>query len=297
LVYWFLKHVLGEKGTISGVQMHMGHFFKHTRVAVPGLNGDSRPENNGFSPKGWQKFIQSAVCNWLQSIPDKNTQCCAHHKIGGDGTGIGAIVENCDVQELWRPPGGTRVHTNDDRRRDRCCLLFDNTEITKKDAQEFRKTLTSFFQAGLTASAFSTLAMSVQAMRDILPDALRPEILRCTSRESMPVTEFNKVRSVLKAMVSEVTVTAMVLRKHLPGVSNFLQVLRESTEITIRKIAFVNWVKSRPRGLLWEFSEILELQLHQGAFRASTIQAMEHLGKEYCFFLIQFLKCNTWTLY
>ena len=162
--------------------------------------------------------------------------------------------------------------------------------MTKKDAQEYRKTLTSFFQAGLTASAFSTLATRVQAMRDLLPDALRPEILRCTSRESLPVTEFNKVRSVLKAMVSEVTVTAMVLRKHLPGVSNFLQVLRESTETTIRKIAFVNWVKSRPRGLLWEFSEIFELQLHQGAFRASTIQAMEYLGKGYCFFSNAILK-------
>jgi len=26
------------------VGMHMGHFFKHTRVAVPGLNGWSAPE-------------------------------------------------------------------------------------------------------------------------------------------------------------------------------------------------------------------------------------------------------------
>jgi hypothetical protein len=60
-VYWFLKHCLGEQGLMAGVGMHMGHFFKHTRVAVPGLNGFNAPEKVGFAPKKWQRFIQSAL--------------------------------------------------------------------------------------------------------------------------------------------------------------------------------------------------------------------------------------------
>ena len=280
LVYWFLKHCLGEQGLMAGVGMHMGHFFKHTRVAVPGLNGWSAPEKVGFAPKKWQRFIQSALCNWLASIPNKATPCCLHDMIGGDGTGIGITLPNCNMQHIWLPPGGDRLAVDGtSRRMDRCCLTFDTATVSKAESKDLRKMLSAFFEPGLSNKDFSDLASKVQSSKDLIPPGLREEMLRCTTKGLMSTTEFNKVRTFLKTMVSEHSVTVMVLRAQLPALSTFLGTMTESTEHGIRAIAFLKWMKTTPRGILWEFCAVLKLQMIQGLFKKSTIDALDFLGQ------------------
>ena len=95
----------------------------------------------------------------------------------------------------------------------------------------------------------------------------------------MSTTEFNKVRTFLKTMVSEHSVTVMVLRAQLPALSTFLGTMTESTEHGIRTIAFLKWMKTTPRGILWEFCAVLKLQMLQGLFKKSTIDALDFLGQ------------------
>ena len=281
LVYWFLGHVLGKVGVFSGVPMHVGHFFRNSRFAVEGLyhyHASLRPESSGFSPINWQRFLQSGVCNWLSSIPDKNTPCCGHKRIGGDGTGIGVTLPHCDIKEIWDPPGGTRlVPPSEMRRRDRCCLTFENT--TKAQATEIRTTLKRFLEPGLGHEKFSTLAHAVQGVVHLLPPLLQAEVSRCTTKNNMRSTEFNQVRALLKNIVSEHSVTLMVRRGQLGPLKTLLKVFGETDEAEVRRIAFLNWTRTRPRGILWEFSLVLELQLVEGSFRKSTIDALRFLGE------------------
>ena len=281
LVYWFLGHVLGKVGVYSGVPMHVGHFFRNSRFAVEGLyhyHASLRPESSGFSPINWQRFLQSGVCNWLSSIPDKNTPCCGHKRIGGDGTGIGVTLPRCDIKEIWDPPGGARlVPPSEMRRRDRCCLTLEN--LTKTQATEIRTTLKGFLEPGLGHEKFSTLAHAVQGVVHLLPPLLQAEVRRCTTKNNMTSTEFNQVRALLKNIVSEHSVTLMVRRGQLGPLKTLLKVFGETNQAEVRRIAFLNWTRTRPRGILWEFSLVLELQLVQGSFRQSTIDALQFLGE------------------
>jgi hypothetical protein len=55
--------------------------------------------------------------------------------------------------------------------------------------------------------------------------------------------------------------------------------LGETDEAEVRRIAFLNWTRTRPRGILWEFSLVLELQLVEGSFRESTIDSLRFIGE------------------
>ena len=274
--------MLGKVGVFSGVPMHVGHFFRNTRFAVEGMysyHSGLRPESSGFSPINWQRFLQSGVCNWLLSMPDRNTPCCDHKRIGGDGTGIGVTLPHCDIKEIWDPPGGFRlVPASEMRRRDRCCLAFEN--LTKTQAIETRTTLKGFLEPGLGHEKFSTLAHAVQGVVHLLPRLLQGEVSRCTTKTNMSATEFNVVRSILKNIVSEHSVTLMVRKGQLGPLKTLLKVFGETNEAQIRRIAFLNWTKSRPRGILWEFGLVFELQLQdKGSFLQSTIDALVFLGE------------------
>ena len=302
LVYWFLGHVLGKVGLFSGVPMHVGHFFRNTRFAVEGMysyHSGLRPESSGFSPINWQRFLQSGVCNWLLSMPDRNTPCCDHKRIGGDGTGIGVTLPHCDIKEIWDPPGGPRlVPASEMRRRDRCCLAFEN--LTKAQAIETRTTLKGFLEPGLGHEKFSTLAHAVQGVVQLLPRLLRGEVSRCTTKTNMSATEFNQVRSILKNIVSEHSVTLMVRKGQLGPLKTLLKVFGETNEAQIRRIAFLNWTKSRPRGILWEFGLVFELQLQdKGSFLQSTIDALVFLGEldVRAVTINEFTVCNTYCVF
>jgi hypothetical protein len=192
-----------------------------------------RPESSGFSPINWQRFLQSGVCNWLLSMPDRNTPCCDHKRIGGDGTGIGVTLPQCDIKEIWDPPGGFRlVPASEMRRRDRCCLAFEN--LTKTQAIETRTTLKGFLEPGLGHEKFSTLAHAVQGVVHLLPRLLQGEVSRCTTKTNMTllaksVTEIrtecsNSVTDPLRVCVTNVTVLFAIVPYSdttVPQIGNF----------------------------------------------------------------------------
>jgi hypothetical protein len=184
------------------------------------------------------------------------------------------------MQQIWLPPGGDRLAVDGtSRRMERCCLTFDSTKISKSESKEIRKLLSAFFEPGLSNKDFSDLSSKVQSAKDHIPPALREEILRCTTKGLISTTEFNKVRTFLKTMVSEHSVTVMVLRAQLPALKTFLGTMTESTEHAIRTIAFLKWMRTTPRGILWEFCVVLKLQMCQGVFKKSTIDALNFLGQ------------------
>ena len=74
--------------------------------------------------------------------------------------------------------------------------------------------------------------------------------------------------------------TLMVRKGQLGPLKTLLKVFGETNEAQIRRIAFLNWTKSRPRGILWEFGLVFELQLQdKGSFLQSTIDALMFLGE------------------
>ena len=147
-------------------------------------------------------------------------------------------------------------------------------------ANEIRTTLKKFLEPGLGHEKFSTLAHAVQGVVHLLPRNLQAEVSRCTTKTNMSATEFNQVRSILKNIVSEHSVTLMVRKGQLGSLKNLLQVFGETNEAQIRRTAFLNWTKTRPRRILWEFSLVFELQLQgQGGFLQSTIDALVFLSE------------------
>lgn len=102
-IYDYVSHLVGEPGSHSGVQMHIGHFGAHVDKYIRRTSGEN--VKGFFSGRSLRTFIQSGTAMWMMTLSTEASQpCCDVPVIGCDGTPIGIPGDKAHWMEpVWVP--------------------------------------------------------------------------------------------------------------------------------------------------------------------------------------------------
>ena len=265
VIHDYLLHILGDKGRVSGVPMHLGHFSEAFRQ-----QSGSVVTNNVL-----RTLIQSGVACWLKSMPTNVIgPCCDLMYIGGDGTFIGIPTTNVtNVSPVWEPYAGIRAPTVSWSRVDRMA--------TKTTSPTAWNGIVQFIAVATDLSTLeSTRTMMIKTSSTLeLPPVLLLELRRWLAL-SFVAPEWKPLRLVFRCLFSQASLTTAFTK----GISNFI--IESSKDLLVHSTSrsAISLIASHHsflcEGLGPEISAVLCFQVQStGVAATSTMSALIYLGE------------------